>query len=192
MILIIDNYDSFVYNLARYFEVIGCDVVVSRNDRISIQDIITLNPEAIIISPGPCTPLESGLSIEIVRYFYKKIPILGVCLGHQVIGHVFGGVVNYAKQPMHGRSSIINLYPSKLFENIPPQIQVGRYHSLIVSLKDYTVDSDLSVIATSDNSEIMAIELKNYPVYGVQFHPESVLTEYGLEIIKNFVKIVYN
>lgn len=190
MILVIDNYDSFVYNLARYFEILGKNVVVYRNDKISIQDIEILKPEAIIISPGPCSPLEAGLSIEIVKHFYQKIPILGVCLGHQVIGHVFGGYVSSAKEPLHGKSSVINIKQSALFQGIPKQIKVGRYHSLIVNINNL-MNQDLIVTALSNNNEIMAIELKNYKVYGVQFHPESILTEYGFDIIRNFINILF-
>lgn len=189
MILVIDNYDSFVYNLARYFEVLGLNVMVYRNDNISIQDIEKLQPKAIVISPGPASPLEAGLSIEIVRHFYKTIPILGVCLGHQVIGNVFGANVTKAKEPLHGKASKINIKSSALFQNLPKQIMVGRYHSLIVDIND-TSSKDLIITATSNKDEIMAIELNGYNVYGVQFHPESILTEYGFNIIENFINII--
>lgn len=189
MILVIDNYDSFVYNLARYFEVLGANVIVYRNDKISIQEIEKLKPEAIVISPGPASPLEAGLSIEIVKHFYKTIPILGVCLGHQVIGSVFGGMVVKAREPLHGKASQININSSNLFQNLPKQIIVGRYHSLIVNITD-TSNQDLIITATSNKGEIMAIELKGYKVYGVQFHPESILTEYGFDIIRNFINLI--
>jgi para-aminobenzoate synthetase component 2 len=189
MILVIDNYDSFVYNLARYFEILGSKVVICRNNQISIQDIQDLNPKAIIISPGPCSPLQAGLSIDIVRYFYKTVPILGVCLGHQVIGHVFGGIISYAKEPLHGKSSKINIKQSSLFQGLPEQIVVGRYHSLIVNINDDN-QHDLRIIATSNKGEVMAIEITKYKVYGVQFHPESILTEYGFDIIRNFINLI--
>ncbi|MBY0378836.1 MAG: aminodeoxychorismate/anthranilate synthase component II [Burkholderiales bacterium] len=185
MILIIDNFDSFVFNLSRYIENAGYETIVVRNNIITIEQIKAINPTHIIISPGPCTPNQAGISLDIIHNFYQQIPILGVCLGHQVIGQYFGARVTNAKHPMHGKSSIIIHRQSYLFNNIPNQLKVGRYHSLIVD--DVADNLDIKIIAVSSDMEVMAVEHKYYPVYGVQFHPESILTEYGMQIIQNFV-----
>lgn len=186
MTLVIDNYDSFVYNLARYFEQLGQNVLVVRNDAISIVAIEQLNVSRIVISPGPSTPLNAGISLAVIEYFYTKVPILGVCLGHQAIGQVFGAKIVKARRPLHGRSSQIKHNGTGIFKNIPDILTVGRYHSLIVN--DLPQNSKLSVTAKSNEGEIMAIEHKDYPLIGVQFHPESILTEYGYDMIENFIR----
>ena len=184
MILIVDNYDSFVFNVARYFEELGQRTKVVRNDEIKATD---LNAKAIVISPGPCTPDEAGASLEIVRKFSGKLPLLGICLGHQVIGQVFGGKVTRAHQPMHGDSSEIDHNGDGLFDGIPQKFSAGRYHSLIVEQLDNT---DLNITARASDSAIMALQHKTHPTFGVQFHPESILTEHGYDILRNFLKVV--
>ncbi len=188
MILVIDNYDSFTYNLVQYIGelVEGTGIKVFRNDDITISDIDTLSPERIIISPGPGNPDNAGLSMDIVRSFYKDIPILGVCLGHQVIAQVFGGKVIGAQTLMHGKPSLINHCCTGLFEGICNPFQAVRYHSLSVDKENFPCDLELS--ATADDGEIMALKHKEYPVWGVQFHPESILTENGKKIIANFLE----
>ncbi len=184
MILIIDNYDSFVYNLARYVAQLGQNYVVHRNDKITLDKIEKLAPTAIIISPGPCTPKEAGISIELIKQFGHKTPILGVCLGHQAIAEAYNGQTVKAEKPVHGKSSPIEHDGSTLFHNLPSPLQVGRYHSLIDSLPK---EHEFNITALSHTDEIMAIQHKSHPVYGVQFHPESVLTPDGTDIIKNFI-----
>ncbi|MCE2705773.1 MAG: aminodeoxychorismate/anthranilate synthase component II [Proteobacteria bacterium] len=185
MILVIDNFDSFVYNLARYVETTGHPTYVVRNNSITLEEIAQLSPSHIIISPGPGTPADAGISLDLVSKFYKAIPILGVCLGHQVIGQAFNAHITYAKHPMHGKTSCITHQGNGIFTNIPQTIKVTRYHSLIV--ENITAESELIVTATTLDNEIMALQHKAYPVFGVQFHPEAILTEYGMEIIRNFV-----
>lgn len=187
MILIIDNYDSFVYNLAQYVGELGWQPVVFRNDTISLKEIESLCPSHIIISPGPCTPLESGISNDIVRYFTGKIPILGVCMGHQCIGYVFGGTVDHAIVPMHGKTSMVFHDGRTIFRGIPSPIEVGRYHSLVVLLS--TVPECLELTACTSNSEVMGLRHKKFVVEGVQFHPESILTPVGHDILRNFLSI---
>lgn len=186
-VLLIDNYDSFAYNVSRYIKQLGYNCSVVRNDKITINDITVLDPPYIIISPGPCTPNEAGVSLDLVKHLHRHYPILGICLGHQVIGQVFGGTIEQAKVPMHGRSSIITHKNSRLFKNIKSPIKVGRYHSLIVNAEK--LSNDICVTAVTDEHEIMAIEHKSLPLYGVQFHPESILTECGYEILNNFLTI---
>lgn len=188
MILIIDNYDSFVFNIGRYFQKLGETTEIIRNDAISVTDVINLKPRAIVISPGPCTPIEAGISTAIVREFSGCIPILGICLGHQCIGSVFGGRVARALRPMHGRSSCVTHDGRQLFEGLRSPLSVGRYHSLVVEL-DETLSPQLIVTARSDEGEVMAIAHRYHPTYGVQFHPESILTEYGYELLKNFLRL---
>ena len=187
MILVIDNYDSFVYNLARHVEITGDETYVVRNDKISIAEIERMQPSHIIISPGPCTPNEAGISLELIKYFYKNIPILGVCLGHQAIAQVFGSQIIHAKEPMHGKSSIIKHNQQGIFIGLNNNIKVGRYHSLIVDKIEN--HSELMITATSLNGEIMALCHKYYPLIGVQFHPEAILTENGQIMMNNFVKM---
>lgn len=184
MILIVDNYDSFVFNVARYFEELGEKTRVVRNDDVSQSD---LNAKAIVISPGPCGPREAGQSMQIVAEYAGKLPILGICLGHQVIGEVFGATVKRARKPMHGDSSEITHSGLGIFENIPQRFSAGRYHSLIVSDVEGT---DLTITAQSDDGEIMGLQHKYKDVFGVQFHPESILTEHGYTLLRNFLKVV--
>jgi len=186
MILLIDNYDSFVYNLARYVGELGRERRVVRNDAITIDEIAALCPDAIMISPGPCTPNEAGISLEVVRRFAAEIPILGVCLGHQCIGQVFGGRVVRARRPVHGQTSLIHHQGQRLFEGLPNPFEAARYHSLIVELPQAT---ELEVSALSDSGEIMAVTHRQFPVFGVQFHPESVLTECGHAQLANFFRL---
>lgn len=185
MILILDNYDSFVYNLARYVKLCGYDTIVIRNDQISLEQIEELKPDKIILSPGPGTPDTAGISLELVKYFYTTIPILGVCLGHQTIAEAFGAKIIQAQYPMHGMSSWISHDKIGILANLVSPLQVGRYHSLIVD--KISSNSELIVTALSMEGEIMALQHKQYPVYGVQFHPESILTIGGIEILRNFL-----
>lgn len=187
MLLLIDNYDSFVYNLSRYFVELGCETNVVRNDAIRITDIPDLAPQAIVISPGPCTPLEAGVSIDLIRAFSDTIPILGVCLGHQAIASALGGNVIRAPQPVHGRSSLINHSGTDIFEGLPTPLRVGRYHSLIVDKE--TLPPDLIVTAQTDDGIVMAMQHQSRPLFGVQFHPESVLTDHGRIMLANFLRI---
>lgn len=188
MILLIDNYDSFSYNLYQLIGQIDDDINVFRNDKITLDEISRLNPSMIVLSPGPGRPEDAGLCIDIVKEFYDKIPILGVCLGHQSICMAFGGVISYASELMHGKSSIISLSDDLIFEGLNKEITVGRYHSL--SLKDKTLPKELKVIARSDDGEIMAVKHEKFNVYGLQFHPESILTPDGLSILTNFSKLI--
>ena len=189
MILLIDNYDSFSYNLYQLIGEVTHDISVKRNDKISIEEIKELAPQAIILSPGPGRPENAGICIEAVREFHDKIPILGVCLGHQAICTAFGGKVSHAKRLMHGKSSDISLDYDYIFKGLPSQISVGRYHSL--SLIEDSLPECLDVISKSnDDGEVMAVKHKDYNVYGLQFHPESILTRDGLAIIQNFFEKV--
>jgi anthranilate synthase/aminodeoxychorismate synthase-like glutamine amidotransferase len=190
MTLVIDNYDSFTYNLVQYLGEMGVELKVVRNDQITLDEIAALKPERILISPGPCSPRESGLSNDIIRTFAGKVPILGVCLGHQCIGHTFGAnvVVNY--RMMHGKTSPIRHNGRDLFEGMPNPFNATRYHSLVIardSLPDF-----LEVTAETDEGEIMGVRHKTLPIWGVQFHPESILTENGRTILKNFLKLRVN
>jgi para-aminobenzoate synthetase component 2 len=187
MILIIDNYDSFVFTVARYFAELGAEIKVVRNDAVSVGDVKLLAPEAIILSPGPCGPREAGQSMPIIEGLSGQIPILGICLGHQCIGEVFGGKVVRAREPMHGRSSAINHDGTGVFKGLPSPFKAGRYHSLIVEALDG--NASLSVTARSDGGEVMGLSHVEHPTYGVQFHPESVLTEYGHAMLGNFLRL---
>ena len=189
MILLIDNYDSFSYNLYQLIGEVRPDIKVSRNDKITVEEIRELNPDAIILSPGPGKPENAGICIDVVKEFYDKIPILGVCLGHQAICTAFGAKVSYAKRLMHGKSSIISLNEDPIFEGLPDEITVGRYHSL--SLLEDTLPDSLEIISkANDDGEVMAVKHKDFNVYGLQFHPESILTPDGLRIIENFLNKV--
>ena len=189
MILLIDNYDSFSYNLFQLIGEINSDISVFRKDKITIEEIENLNPEAIILSPGPGKPENAGICIDIVRAFHDRIPILGVCLGHQSICAAFGGKISYAKRLMHGKSSKISLDYDFIFKGLPAEISVGRYHSL--SLKEDTLPSCLEIISKSkDDGEVMAVKHKEFNIYGLQFHPESILTPDGLTIMENFLEKV--
>ena len=184
MILIIDNYDSFVFNLARYFVELDEQVKIVRNDEVLPSQI---KAKAIVISPGPCTPLEAGASKDIVRELSGKLPILGVCLGHQVIGDVFGARVTRAKKPLHGEASEIEHDGKGIFAGLPQSFAAGRYHSLIV---DQVEGTPLRVTARAENGEVMALQHESHPTYGVQFHPESILTEHGYDMLRNFLKVI--
>lgn len=188
MIVIIDNYDSFVFNIARYFREIGEATEVIRNDVISVNDLARLKPRAVVISPGPCTPIEAGISTAVIRELSGRVPILGICLGHQCIGSVFGGRVVRARRPMHGRSSHITHDGQGLFAGLPSPLCVGRYHSLVVEL-DEVCRPNLIVTARSDEGEIMALAHCYQPTYGVQFHPESILTQHGHVLLANFLRL---
>lgn len=186
MILIIDNYDSFTYNLYQYIGELYGDVMVRRNDEITIDDIRIMKPDGIVISPGPGRPIDSGISLSVIREFYRDIPILGVCLGHQGMGEVFGGVVSYAKEIVHGKPSMIQIdNKSKLYKGFPDKINVARYHSLAVEKE--SLPNNFLITGITEDGEIMSMEDKKYPLYGVQYHPESILTKYGKLIIKNFI-----
>ena len=192
MILMIDNYDSFTYNVVQYLGELGCDVKVVRNDMVSLKDIELMEPEKIVISPGPCTPKEAGISIKAIDHFHKKLPILGICLGHQSIGSAFGGKIIKAKKIMHGKTSKIHHDQSFIFKDLPSPYIATRYHSLVI--EEETIPNCLEVIARTlsedkKDDEIMAIRHKDYHTYGVQFHPESIMSEHGHQILKNFLDI---
>ena len=187
MILLIDNYDSFVHNLARYVRELGWEAVVRRNDSITIDEIERLAPSHIIISPGPCTPAEAGISTELVRRLGSSTPILGVCLGHQCIGAAYGGPIVRAVRPVHGKTSAIVHDSSSIFAGLPSPIRVARYHSLVIGARD--VPPSLRVLATArDDHEVMAVHHREHPVIGVQFHPESAATEYGYAMLDRFLR----
>lgn len=188
MILIIDNYDSFTYNLVEYFKILGQKVLVFRNDKISIQQIEDLKPSAIVISPGPFSPNESGICLELMKNFHNLIPILGVCLGHQVIGQFFGCKIIKAKTPMHGKISKIRHYGCKIFQNIKNEFNVARYHSLIIDNQSFC--DNLIITSKTNDGIIMSVKHKIFDIYGLQFHPESIATENGMQIIKNFLEII--
>ncbi|WP_092514336.1 aminodeoxychorismate/anthranilate synthase component II [Afipia sp. GAS231] len=188
MIVIIDNYDSFVFNIARYFRELGEATEVIRNDAVSVSELVDLRPRAVVISPGPCTPSEAGISTAVVQELSGRVPILGICLGHQCIGSVFGGCVARARRPMHGRSSYVTHDGRGLFKELPSPLCVGRYHSLVVEL-DESCAPHLTVTAWSSEGEIMALAHRHQPTYGVQFHPESILTQQGHTLLTNFLRL---
>lgn len=187
MLLMIDNYDSFTYNLVQHLGEIGADIKVFRNDRVTIKDIEELKPERIVISPGPCTPKEAGVSVDVIKYFAGKIPILGVCLGHQAIGAAFGGDIIRAPRLMHGKTSMIYHDGKTIYEGLPNPFEATRYHSLII--KKETLPSCLEITAWTDQDEIMGVRHKEFIVEGVQFHPESILTKAGKDLLRNFLKL---
>ncbi len=189
MILMIDNYDSFTYNIVQYCKELGADLKIIRNDEMSVKEIEDLKPEKIIISPGPASPDEAGITLEVIEYFQDKLPILGICLGHQSIAQVFGGDVVRAKNMMHGKTSTMKrVSECAVFDTLPQKFTATRYHSLIVNKE--TLPQIIEPTAYSeDDKEIMALRIKNKDIYGVQFHPESIMSEYGHEIIGNFLKI---
>ncbi len=187
MILLIDNYDSFTYNVYQYLASFGQEVKVVRNDKINIEGIKKLNPSKIVISPGPKSPKEAGISVEVIEKLHKEYPILGICLGHQSIAEAFGGVVGYAKELCHGVSSEIKHIGGRLFEGIPEFTTVARYHSL--AILEGTLPKDFIINAKTGDGEIMAIEHRTYPLFGLQFHPESIYTPHGMKILSNFVKL---
>ena len=188
MILVIDNYDSFTYNLVQYLGELGAELEVFRNDGITLEKIKKMKPEKIVISPGPGVPKNAGISEDVVRAFGKDIPILGVCLGHQAIGEVFGGRIVPAKNLMHGKTSLIYHDGKKIFKSLPNPFEATRYHSLIVERKGFPKVLNITA-ETKDTNEIMGLEHKEYPIYGVQFHPESILTLEGKKILKNFLEM---
>ncbi|MGA0023973.1 MAG: aminodeoxychorismate/anthranilate synthase component II [Burkholderiales bacterium] len=186
MLLMIDNYDSFTYNLVQYFGELGEEVAVHRNDEITLEEIALLNPARIVVSPGPCTPNEAGVSVPLIKNFAGKIPILGVCLGHQSIGQAFGGKIVHARQLMHGKTSLIRHEGAGVFRGLPRPFPATRYHSLVIE-RDSLPDC-LEVTAWTDDGEIMGVRHKTLAVEGVQFHPESILTEHGHQLLKNFLE----
>ena len=187
MLLMIDNYDSFVYNLVRYFEELGEEIEVVRNDKIKIEDIKRMNIEGIVISPGPKSPNEAGLSLEIIDNFKGKLPILGICLGHQCIGKYFNATIKKGKEPVHGKIFYINHNKEGLFTNVKNPLRVTRYHSLIVDKVD--LPECLEITSETEDEVIMGIKHKDYDIYGVQFHPEAEMTEEGHKILQNFINI---
>jgi anthranilate synthase/aminodeoxychorismate synthase-like glutamine amidotransferase len=189
MLLVLDNYDSFTYNLVQYLGELGERPVVKRNDEISVDDIGTMSVTRMVISPGPCTPSEAGISVAAIRRWGKSIPILGVCLGHQAIGEAYGGKVVRARTLMHGKTSRITHDGKGIFRNIPSPLEVMRYHSLVVQTDSLPTELEIVARSQDDSSEIHAIRHRENPVWGVQFHPESILTESGKEILRNFLMI---
>ena len=187
MLLVIDNYDSFTYNLVQYFGELGVEQSVFRNDKISVEEALTLKPDRLMISPGPCSPNEAGVSLEMIEAFAGKIPILGVCLGHQSIGQYFGGDVVRADRLMHGKTSPVFHQNTDLFEGLPNPLECTRYHSLIVD--NATLPECLKITAETKEGEIMGVAHEAMPIWGVQFHPESIATEKGISLLKNFLKL---
>jgi len=186
MIIMIDNYDSFTYNLVQYLGQLGAEVRVFRNDRIGLDEIGELAPEAVFLSPGPCSPKEAGITVEVIRTYHKEIPMLGVCLGHQAIGYAFGGKIVRAGRLMHGKTSQIRSDGKTIYRGLPNPFVAGRYHSLI--MEKSSVPDCLMVTAETEEGEIMGVRHREYPVEGIQFHPESILTPNGKRIIKNFLE----
>ena len=187
MILMIDNYDSFTYNLVQYLGILGTDVEVRRNDRISLEEIEAMGPERLVISPGPGVPESAGIIIPIIQRFYRHVPILGVCLGHQAVGVSFGGRVIRAARLMHGKISQISHDNRGVFRDVPDPFTATRYHSLAVDAK--SLPGCLEISATAEDGEIMGLRHRDYPVHGIQFHPESILTKEGMRILENFLKL---
>ncbi len=185
MILMVDNYDSFTYNLVQYLGELGADVVVHRNDKITLKEIEDMSPERIVISPGPCTPEKAGISIEVAKHFAGKVPLLGVCLGHQSIAHAFGGRIIKAGKLMHGKTSMVKHDGKKLFLGLPNPFEATRYHSLVLDRE--TVPDGFDITAESDDGEIMGLRHRKMFIEGVQFHPESILTTSGKDLLKNFL-----
>jgi anthranilate synthase component 2 len=185
-LLMIDNYDSFTYNLVQYFGELGAEVLVHRNDEIGLADIEAFKPSHLVVSPGPCSPAEAGISVAAIQHFAGKLPILGVCLGHQSIGAAFGGRIVRAQQLMHGKTSVIHTSQQGVFADLPKDFTVNRYHSL--AIERGTCPAELEVTAWTDDGEIMGVRHRSLPIQGVQFHPESILTEHGHALLNNFLK----
>ena len=185
-ILMVDNYDSFTYNIVQYFGELGAAVTVVRNDEVSLADIAAHAPTHLVISPGPCSPAEAGISVAAIQHFAGKLPILGVCLGHQAIGAAFGGKIVRAQQLMHGKTSVISTTQQGIFAGLPAQFTVNRYHSLAIERS--TCPAELELTAWTDDGEIMGVRHRSLPIQGVQFHPESILTEHGHAMLKNFLQ----
>ncbi len=186
-LLMIDNYDSFTYNIVQYFGELGAEVSVARNDEITLADIAALAPDCLVVSPGPCSPAQAGISVAAIRHFAGKLPILGVCLGHQSIGAAFGGTIIRAKELMHGKTSVITTTQQGVFAKLPKQFTVNRYHSL--AIERATCPDCLEITAWTEDGEIMGVRHKTLPIEGVQFHPESILTEHGHAMLANFLKL---
>jgi anthranilate synthase/aminodeoxychorismate synthase-like glutamine amidotransferase len=191
MIFVLDNYDSFTYNLVQYLGELGAQVEVRRNDQISVSDVEALHPDRIVVSPGPCTPSDAGISVELIRHFTGKVPVLGVCLGHQAIGEAFGGKVVRARNLMHGKTSRVEHDGRTIFQGLTSPMTATRYHSLIVSEDQLPAELEISARSTErDGTQvIMGLRHRNYPVEGVQFHPESVLTDQGKKLVENFLAL---
>ena len=190
MILMIDNYDSFTYNIVQYFGELGEKLIVYRNDKITIDEISTMKPDKIIISPGPCTPNEAGVSVDVIKHFHKSIPILGICLGHQSIGQAFGGKIVSSKKIMHGKISPIIHNGTEMYTNITSPFNATRYHSLVIEKSSLPSCLDITSWTEEDNHiEIMGVQHTDYPIFGLQFHPESILTTVGHQLLKNFLEI---
>ena len=190
MLLLLDNYDSFTYNLFQYLSELGVEVVVLRNDKTTVEEIEEMKPERIVVSPGPSTPLRAGISNEVIKYFGPKLPVLGVCLGHQCIGYSYGGAFGQARQIMHGKSSLIYHNSQGVLAGLPNPFSAIRYHSLVI-FRDGLPDC-LEITAWTDDGEIMGLRHREYPVEGVQFHPESFMTEVGKDVLRNFLKLEYS
>ena len=187
MLLVIDNYDSFTYNLVQYLGELGAEVVVRRNDAVTVEEVGALRPSAIVLSPGPCTPAEAGVTVDVIRAWGASIPTLGVCLGHQAIGEAYGGKVVRAARAVHGKTSRITHDGTGLFAGLPSPLEVGRYHSLVVERDSLPASLEVVATATDDPREIHALRHATHPVWGVQFHPESVLTPNGKQLLRNFL-----
>jgi len=187
MLLVIDNYDSFTYNLVQYLGELGQDVRVYRNDKITLREIEALNPQRVVISPGPCRPREAGISVDLVKHFAGRIPILGVCLGHQAIGYAFGGEIIHAKKLMHGKTSMIHHDGKTIYKKLPNPFEATRYHSLVIERE--SIPDELEISAETDDGEIMGVRHKEYIIEGVQFHPESILTKVGKDLLRNFLEL---
>ena len=185
-LLMVDNYDSFTYNIVQYFGELGADIEVFRNDEIDLEGIAQRKPDRLVISPGPCSPAEAGISVAAIQYFAGKLPILGVCLGHQSIGAAFGGKIVRAQELMHGKTSVIQTTQQGVFRNLPEKFTVNRYHSL--AIERASCPTDLEITAWTDDGEIMGVRHKSLAIEGVQFHPESILTEHGHVMLKNFLE----
>ena len=185
-LLMVDNYDSFTYNIVQYFGELGADIEVFRNDEIDLEGIAQRKPDRLVISPGPCSPAEAGISVAAIQYFAGKLPILGVCLGHQSIGAAFGGKIVRAQELMHGKTSVIQTTQQGVFRNLPEKFTVNRYHSL--AIERASCPTDLEITAWTNDGEIMGVRHKSLAIEGVQFHPESILTEHGHAMLKNFLK----
>ena len=185
-LLMVDNYDSFTYNIVQYFGELGADIEVFRNDEIDLEGIAQRKPDRLVISPGPCSPAEAGISVAAIQHFAGKLPILGVCLGHQSIGAAFGGKIVRAQELMHGKTSVIQTTQQGVFRNLPEKFTVNRYHSL--AIEQTSCPADLEITAWTDDGEIMGVRHKSLAIEGVQFHPESILTEHGHAMLKNFLE----
>jgi anthranilate synthase component 2 len=189
MLLVIDNYDSFTYNLVQYLGELGAEVMVRRNDEVTVDEVGAMRPEAIVLSPGPCAPAQAGVTVEVIRRWGAEIPTLGVCLGHQAIGEAYGGRVVRAARVMHGKTSLVDHSGTHVFAGLPTPLEVMRYHSLVIEPGSLPADLEVLARAVDDRSEVHAVRHREHPVYGVQFHPESVLTSHGKALLRNFLEL---